>query len=56
MKQKNELQKYLDHAFDMLSYVSVKGDDIERMAEARETLRRAYKMAEEKQEGDGKDG
>lgn len=40
-----ELQKYIDHAFSVLSCVSVKGDDVERITEVKAALRKAYQMA-----------
>lgn len=44
-----EIKKYLDHTFQVISAINVHGNDVELMAEARETLRRAYKEAEEKE-------
>ena len=40
------IQKYLKHAFDLLSCISVSGDDVERMAEVKATLRGAYQEEE----------
>lgn len=53
MKQKTELQKYIDHAFLVLSNVSVKGEDVELMAEVKATLRKCYEMATEKENENG---
>lgn len=49
------MQKYLDHAFNVLSCVSVKGDDVEKMAEVRATLRKAYQLEDEESKEEGKD-
>lgn len=50
-----DLQKELDAAFGCLSAVPVKGDYVEVMAEAREHLRRAFRLAQpEKEETDGR--
>lgn len=54
-KEKTEMQKLLDHAFLFVSDILVRGDDVEKMAEARETLRRAYKLTE-KEEGETENG
>lgn len=40
----DEIQKYLHYTFDVLSGIMVRGDDVERMAEARDVLRKAYKI------------
>ena len=50
MAELTEMQKHLDHAFNMISCISVRGDDIERMADAREALRRAFKLTERNKE------
>lgn len=46
-----DLQKELDAAFKLLSAVPVSGDAVDVMAAARERLRAAYKLAEEKEGG-----
>lgn len=40
-----EVQKALDNAFDVLSTIPVSGDNVEKMAIAREHLRRAFRLA-----------
>ena len=50
-----ELQKELDRAFRLLAAIPVAGDSVELMASARESLRRAYRLAGQEQEG-GADG
>lgn len=42
-----ELQKELNQAFAVLATFAVSGDAVDRMAMAREHLRRAYKLAGE---------
>lgn len=54
MAELTEIKNHLEHAFNMISCISVRGDDIERMADAREALRRAFKLTEAKE--DRKDG
>lgn len=45
-----ELKKALETAFTAVSSISVQGDDVERMAIARENLRNAYRFVKEKSE------
>ena len=51
----SDLQKEINNAFIMISSIPVVGDSVDRMAKAREHLRRAYQMAggnkEEKNDG-----
>lgn len=50
-----DVQKELDRAFRLLSNIGVSGDGVELMAEAKELLRRAHKLAgpEKKEEQHG---
>lgn len=49
-----ELQKVLDRAYKTISVLSVSGDQVEVMAQARELLRTAYKLAgDEEENADG---
>lgn len=48
----NEVQKELDRAFRLLSGIAVSGDGVELMAAARESLRKAYKLAVPEKEDD----
>ena len=41
----SELQKEINEAFIMISAIHVTGDNVDRMAMAREHLRNAYKLA-----------
>lgn len=41
----NALQKELERTFQAVSAIAVAGDGVERMAVARDSLRRAYQMA-----------
>ena len=43
----NEIQKYIEEAFKMLSAITVSGDNVDMMALAKEQLRKAYKLAGE---------
>lgn len=43
----NELQRILDTAFGLISTIPVSGDNVERMAEAKELLRAAFAKAGE---------
>ena len=45
-----DLQKEVNEAFMIISSIPVTGDSVDRMAMAREHLRRAYQMAEESKE------
>lgn len=51
----SELQKEINEAFIIISSIPVTEDSVDRMAMAREHLRRAYQMAEKSTEGK-KDG
>lgn len=51
-----DLQKELDQAFSLISAIPVSGEGVELMAAAREKLRKAFKMAEEKETEKEKDG
>lgn len=42
-----DIQKHIDTAFKMLSAIAVSGDNVERMALAKEQLREAYKLLED---------
>ena len=44
----NELQKTINEAFEYISAIPVSGDAVEVMAAAKDALRRAYKLAEDK--------
>lgn len=44
-----EIQQGLEQAYDLLAHIPVNGDNVERMANARALLRRAYKLAEPKE-------
>ena len=46
-----EIQKAINTAFDLISGIPVTGDAQERAAMAKEHLRKAYKLAEAKEEG-----
>lgn len=46
----NEVQKNINEAFACISAISVSGDHVEVMAAAKDALRRAYKLAEDKPE------
>ena len=46
----DELQREINDAYNTLAVIPVAGDYIEVMAEAREHLRRAYKLSGLKQE------
>ena len=41
----NDMRRELDEAYKLLAVIPVAGDHVEVMAEAREHLRRAYKLA-----------
>lgn len=43
----DDLKKYLSSAYDLLSNIPVAGNMVEVMAEARQMLRNAYKIADE---------
>lgn len=45
-----DIQKELDRAYSILCAISVKGDDVERMAAAKQAIRKAYQMASEVKE------
>lgn len=51
-----KMQEYLRHAFEFVSDIKVSGDDVEKMAEVRETLRRAYKLTEKQNKGEENNG
>ncbi len=44
----NEIQKRLDHAFQLLGRMSVSGDVVDVMYAVRKELREAYKLAGDK--------
>ena len=44
----NDVMRELDEAFALLSAIPVAFDNVDRMAMAKEHLRRAYKLAEKK--------
>lgn len=41
-----EIKKYMETAYDMLSRIRVSGDAVDFMANARVALREAYRLAE----------
>lgn len=43
----NEVQKILDTAFNLISTIPVNGDNVEKMADAKNYLRAAYARAGE---------
>lgn len=49
----NELQNEIDQAFRLLTALPVSGDGVEIMAGAKEHLRKAYRLVEEKGEKNG---
>lgn len=51
-----DIQKAINDAYAMISYVPVSGDYVDVMSDAREKLRIAYKMAAPKQEIGKSDG
>lgn len=55
MKEKTELQKEIDGAYQILASIPVSGDFVEVMAAARQKLRSAYSLAKHS-EGACKDG
>lgn len=44
----NEVQKILDTAFNLISTIPVNGDNVEKMADAKNYLRAAYAKAGER--------
>lgn len=52
-EKKKGLKAELDAAFKLISALPVSGDGVDVMAAARERLRTAYKLVEEKGNGDG---
>ena len=46
----NEVQKAIEEAFKYMQSIPVTGDAVELMAAAKDTLRRAYKLAEKTKE------
>lgn len=46
-----EVRKEIDEAFRLLCAILVNGDNVERMAAAKEHLRKAYALTEEKGHG-----
>ena len=46
----DELQKTINEAFSYISAIPVTGDSVELMAAAKDALRRAYKLSEDKPE------
>ena len=48
----NNIQKELDQAFSLLSAISVNGENVDRMAMAKQHLRAAFKLAGEKKEAE----
>lgn len=54
----NEIQKKLDHAFLLLSRMSVSGDVVDVMYTVRQELREAYKLAgdQDKAQEEAEDG
>ena len=49
----NELQNKINEAYELISAVSVSGDNVELIAAAKESLRQAYKRAETEEGDDG---
>lgn len=47
-----DIQKELDTAYSILCAISVKGNDVERMAAAKQAIKKAYQLASEVK-GDG---
>lgn len=46
----NEVQKTINEAFEYVQAIPVTGDSVELMAAAKDALRRAYALAEDKPE------
>lgn len=51
----NETQKAINEAFEYIRAIPVTGDAVELMAAAKDSLRRAYKLAEDKPEETSKE-
>lgn len=51
MNDMNDVQKEIKRSFELISSISVSGDNVEMMAAAKEALRLAYKMSEVKDNG-----
>lgn len=50
----NEVQKAINEAFGYLATIPVSGDSVEVMAVAKDALRRAYALADDKPKADEK--
>lgn len=46
----NEIKQRLEEAFQLLSTISVKGNEVDSMAVARANLRAAYRLLDERKE------
>lgn len=48
-----EAQKQLDTAYNLLSNIYVRGNDVELMAAAKQAIKKAYNLLNNKEEKDG---